>query len=173
MYKSLILVFGSLVFYSIWTTARYISLLEDTYELSDTEECYSCDAQEADFRFNNDNTGNVPVKQTTESLVDSIDSLLGLPNVERNSHLQEDPKTLPDVINIPSEEDDATTLPDVINIPFEEAVAGTTLQGWEEEWLADGDFNVKKWGKLNEPKIDFVYNCKSCPHESMSTVRSS
>jgi hypothetical protein len=50
-------------------------------------------------------------------------------------------------------------LPAVVRIPFEDVVANSTLQGWEDEWVADGEFDVQKWGKLEEPKIDFIYTC--------------
>lgn len=49
------------------------------------------------------------------------------------------------------------TLPEVIHIPLEDAVAETKLAGWEDEWVAHASFDVKKWGFLEEPKIDFVY----------------
>ncbi|KAK5168498.1 hypothetical protein LTR04_006625 [Oleoguttula sp. CCFEE 6159] len=51
----------------------------------------------------------------------------------------------------------AEYLPDIVHIPFEDAVAEDVLQGWEDEWIASGEFDVKRWGKLEEPKIDFVY----------------
>lgn len=54
----------------------------------------------------------------------------------------------------------AKTLPDVIMIPFEEALASDVLQGWEYEWVSDGRYDAKLWGKLVEPKIDFVYTCE-------------
>ena len=53
-------------------------------------------------------------------------------------------------------------LPEVIRIPFEEAVKDIQLQGWEDEWFASGEFDPQTHGVLAEPKIDFVYNCKSC-----------
>lgn len=53
----------------------------------------------------------------------------------------------------------ADTLPDVVHIPFEESTSDVELQGWEDEWFSDGTFNSEKWGKLKEPKIDFIYTC--------------
>ena len=53
------------------------------------------------------------------------------------------------------------SFPDVIYIPFEAATADMTLTGWEDEWFSNAKFNVGKWGSLSEPKIDFVYTCKS------------
>lgn len=51
-------------------------------------------------------------------------------------------------------------LPDVLRIPFEQAVRDVTLNGWEDEWLSTATFDSSKHGSLEEPKIDFVYNCK-------------
>lgn len=53
----------------------------------------------------------------------------------------------------------AESLPDVVMIPFENVVADDKLQGWEYEWVSDAAFDVKKWGQLKEPKIDFLYTC--------------
>jgi hypothetical protein len=55
----------------------------------------------------------------------------------------------------------ADTLPDVIYIPFKAATTDVTLTGWEDEWFSKAEYNVEKWGNLSEPKIDFVYSCKS------------
>jgi hypothetical protein len=55
----------------------------------------------------------------------------------------------------------ADTLPDVIHISFEDATADVTLTGWEDEWFSKAEYNAKKWGTLSEPKIDFIYSCKS------------
>ena len=54
-------------------------------------------------------------------------------------------------------EEKADLLPEIVHIPFEEAVRDVTLDGWEDEWVASATFDNKKWGKLEEPKIDFVY----------------
>jgi hypothetical protein len=54
-------------------------------------------------------------------------------------------------------EEKADLLPDIVHIPFEDAVRNVTLDGWEDEWVANAVFDSKKWGKLEEPKIDFVY----------------
>lgn len=48
---------------------------------------------------------------------------------------------------------------ETIFIPFETAVDGVVLQGWEDQWVSEGFFNRSVWGKLEEPKIDFVYTC--------------
>lgn len=54
-------------------------------------------------------------------------------------------------------EEKAQLLPEIVHIPFEDAVKDVTLDGWEDEWVAKARFDSKKWGKLKEPKIDFVY----------------
>jgi len=58
-------------------------------------------------------------------------------------------------------DDQAETLPDIIHIPFEDSVKDVILEGWEDLWFSDAELNTRKWGKLNETKIDFVYTCKS------------
>jgi hypothetical protein len=57
-------------------------------------------------------------------------------------------------------DDQAEALPDIIHIPFEDSVKDVVLEGWEDLWFSDAELNTKKWGKLNETKIDFVYTCK-------------
>jgi hypothetical protein len=52
--------------------------------------------------------------------------------------------------------DKADDLPDMIHVPFEQAVADVVLEGWEDEWIAKARYTGPK---LEEPKIDFVYNC--------------
>lgn len=54
----------------------------------------------------------------------------------------------------------ADTLPDIIHVPFEESTSDVTLQGWEDQWFSDGVFDSDRWGKLQEPKIDFIYTCQ-------------
>ena len=55
-------------------------------------------------------------------------------------------------------------LPEIVRIPFEEAVADIDLEGWEDDWFSSGTFDPVRHGTLQEPKIDFVYNCKSLSH---------
>ena len=50
----------------------------------------------------------------------------------------------------------ADDLPDMVHIPFEQAVADVVLEGWEDEWIAKARYTGPR---LEEPKIDFVYNC--------------
>lgn len=59
-----------------------------------------------------------------------------------------------------SVEDHIQDLPDVLRIPFEQAVRDVVLHGWEDEWLSSANFDPNKYGSLEEPKLDFVYNCK-------------
>ncbi|KIW12645.1 hypothetical protein PV08_09923 [Exophiala spinifera] len=54
-------------------------------------------------------------------------------------------------------EEKADSLPEIVHIPFEIAVKDEVLQGWEDDWVAHGSYDPSKWGKLEEPKIDFVY----------------
>jgi hypothetical protein len=58
-------------------------------------------------------------------------------------------------------EEKADSLPEIIHIPFEDAIKDDVLQGWEDQWVAHASYDAKKWGKLEEIKIDFVYLCKS------------
>jgi len=51
----------------------------------------------------------------------------------------------------------ADSLPDMIFVPFEESVSDIVLGGWEDDWVANAQYVGPK---LEEPKIDFVYNCK-------------
>lgn len=57
-------------------------------------------------------------------------------------------------------EEKADSLPEIVHIPFEDAVKDEVLHGWEDDWVAHASYDAKKWGKLAEPKIDFVYLCK-------------
>jgi hypothetical protein len=57
-------------------------------------------------------------------------------------------------------EEKADSLPEIVHIPFEDAVKDEVLHGWEDDWVAHASYDSKKWGKLDEPKIDFVYLCK-------------
>jgi hypothetical protein len=57
-------------------------------------------------------------------------------------------------------EDIAESLPDLVHVPFEDAVTNEKLMGWEDEWVSEATFREKRWGSLNESKIDFVYLCE-------------
>ena len=54
-------------------------------------------------------------------------------------------------------EEKGETLPEILHIPFEDVVANMKLAGWEDEWIAHASFDVRKFGALEEPKIDFIY----------------
>jgi hypothetical protein len=54
-------------------------------------------------------------------------------------------------------EEKGEALPEILHIPLEDAVSEQKLTGWEDDWVAHASFDVKKWGSLEEPKIDFVY----------------
>lgn len=54
-------------------------------------------------------------------------------------------------------EETADSLPEIVHFTFEEVVKDMELEGWEDEWISDAYFDAEKWGKLEEPKIDFVY----------------
>jgi hypothetical protein len=51
----------------------------------------------------------------------------------------------------------ADGLPDLLHVPFEVSVRDVVLEGWEDEWIAKARYSGPK---LQEPKIDFVYNCE-------------
>ena len=57
----------------------------------------------------------------------------------------------------------AESFPEFVWVPFEEAVKNEVLQGWEDGWVSSGTFDGEEWGKLKEPKIDFVYLCRTTP----------
>lgn len=67
-------------------------------------------------------------------------------------------------------EETGDSLPEVLFIPFEDAIKDMTLQGWEDEWIAHASFN-KKWGTLEEPKIDFVYLWVNGSEEAFQTTK--
>ena len=63
----------------------------------------------------------------------------------------------------------AEGLPDIIHMPFEDTTVDVVLEGWEDQWFANAELNVEKWGNLSETKIDFVYTCKTPPISEGST----
>lgn len=54
-------------------------------------------------------------------------------------------------------EETADSLPEIIHFTFEDVVKDMVLEGWEDDWIAHAKFDAVKWGKLEEPKIDFIY----------------
>jgi hypothetical protein len=65
----------------------------------------------------------------------------------------------------------ADELPDFVHIPLRMAVKDEILESWEEDWFAHADYDAIKHGKLKEPKIDFVYTCKSILPKMIGKVR--
>jgi hypothetical protein len=57
----------------------------------------------------------------------------------------------------------ADRLPDLLHVPFEVSVKDVVLEGWEDQWIAKARYLGPK---LEEPKIDFVYNCKHLVSET-------
>ena len=64
-----------------------------------------------------------------------------------------------------------SVLPDVIRIPFTEAVQDVALDGWEDTWFSEGRFDAERWGPLEAPKIDFVYNWVNGSDEAFKEIR--
>ncbi|KAJ4290540.1 hypothetical protein N0V90_010757 [Kalmusia sp. IMI 367209] len=63
----------------------------------------------------------------------------------------------------------ADNLPDLLHVPFERSVQDIRLDGWEDEWVAEARYIGPK---LQEPKIDFVYNwVNGSQTELQSTMR--
>ncbi|RVX73032.1 hypothetical protein B0A52_02158 [Exophiala mesophila] len=54
-------------------------------------------------------------------------------------------------------EQKAESLPEFVWVPFAKAVEEEVLQGWEDDWVSNGRYDEKRWGQLQEPKVDFVY----------------
>lgn len=50
-------------------------------------------------------------------------------------------------------------LPDVVRIPFEDAVKDINIEGWEDDWFSSATYDFDR--SMDEPKLDFVYNCVS------------
>jgi len=51
----------------------------------------------------------------------------------------------------------ADTLPDLMHIPLEEAVLDVKLEGWEDDWFGSATYDDQVWGKMKEPRVDFIY----------------
>jgi hypothetical protein len=56
--------------------------------------------------------------------------------------------------------DRAPLLPAIVFIPFEDAVADETLEGWEDDWFSEVNYDESQSGLLQEPSIDFIYLCE-------------
>jgi hypothetical protein len=99
----------------------------------------------------------VPVEQelpeTTEkgSLPEATDSLDDVPVGNYRFPSQDECQSL---------KDKADTLSDMLVVTFEDAIQDMVLEGWEDDWISKARYTGPK---LNEPKIDFVYNCMYIP----------
>ena len=102
------------------------------------------------------------VKQAYERLVEQ--HLTPAPKYEGEKSTpnpkSDGPRRFPPYAEYAMLDEKAEALPDIVHIPFEVSTADVVLEGWEDEWFADAKLNVAKWGKIEEPKIDFVYTCK-------------
>lgn len=58
------------------------------------------------------------------------------------------PKRSPPYTEYAMLDEKAEALPDIVHIPFEVSTADVVLEGWEDEWFANADLDVAKWGKL-------------------------
>jgi len=58
------------------------------------------------------------------------------------------------------ESERADAFPDIVHITFEEATSGVELEGWEDTWFSEGQYDAESFGLLQEPKIDFIYTCE-------------
>lgn len=64
-----------------------------------------------------------------------------------------------------------TRLPQVLRIPLSDGVADVELEGWEDDWFSSGTYNAHKHGRLDEPKIDFVYNWVNGSQDAFNQLR--
>lgn len=78
-------------------------------------------------------------------------------------------QTFPTYAEYQNLKENAEALPDILHLPFQDTVADVVLKGWEDRWISEVTYDVKEWGKLEEPKIDFVYTCKCC-HEPCDSI---
>lgn len=69
------------------------------------------------------------------------------------------PKRFPAYPEYAALDEKGEALPDIVHMSFEDTTADVVLQGWEDQWYADAELDVAKWGKIPETKIDFVYTC--------------
>jgi hypothetical protein len=74
-----------------------------------------------------------------------------------------EPVKFPPYLDYAELNDRAETLPDIVHTPFEVSTADVVLEGWEDLWYSEAELDIERWGKINEPKIDFVYTCKTFP----------
>lgn len=79
------------------------------------------------------------------------------PSGKEASKMSSDTKRFPLFSAFKAQDERADTLPDLIFASFEDATWGIDLQGWEDEWFSDANYDFLQWGLLDEPTIDFVY----------------
>ncbi len=82
-------------------------------------------------------------------------------NVLKSASKHSGPQKFPTYSEYAALNEMAEALPDIVHLPFEDTTSEVILQGWEDQWFADAEFDVVRWGTLNETKIDFVYTCKN------------
>jgi hypothetical protein len=105
----------------------------------------------------------LPVLEASQKVIEQPSSLAVKENPEGPVKTHQNPEDSP---RFPHYEEflelteKAEGLPDIVHITYEEAPENITLVGWEDAWFSDVEFDVQKWGRLSEPKIDFVYTCK-------------
>ena len=112
----------------------------------------------------------VQASSVTEPSPVSTTALQEEPKVEEKLFpVGEFTKAFPNPLNVVELLTQASSLPEIIHVPFEAAVAEDTLEGWEDEWVANVNYDVKRWGTFKEPKIDFIYLCKMIKAHVMIT----
>lgn len=104
-----------------------------------------------------------PVKQASEKMIEQ--HLNPAPKYEGSAPFiqpqsNDGPRKFPPYDDYTALDEKAEGLPDIVHIPFEASVADVTLEGWEDQWFADAELDIPRWGNISETKIDFVYTCK-------------
>ncbi|KAG0645560.1 Xylosylphosphotransferase 1 [Hyphodiscus hymeniophilus] len=68
-----------------------------------------------------------------------------------------DEKKFPPYSEYEALDEKGKALPDIVHVPFEDSTAEVNLQGWEDQWYSEAEFDITEWGKIPEAKIDFIY----------------
>jgi hypothetical protein len=113
-----------------------------------------------------ENAPPASVREASEKLVEqhlspAVKSNSDLEKTIKASPVQGTPPRFPAYSNYAELDEKADALPDIIHIPFEDSTADVVLEGWEDLWFSEAELNVEKYGRITEPKIDFVYTCKA------------
>lgn len=158
---------GVIVSFAIWRIYSMQSITPSSFDylpLSCTQQELRA-ALEAAKSYENKAQGNPPQGRPDPGAILPDDAERGKqyysPSFEQAAGLD---FTAPDTRECTLLDDASEFLPDYVHIPFEDAVAGDSLVGWEDDWVAHGTYNVEKWGKMSEPKVDFIYLCKMFEH---------